>query len=168
MIIDSFVYWQRESGAGIANARVVEGEEGAQRARPRRDSKITPASMRVLLMFSVKRGERRLGRIECGEDIAARESEMNYMPRVPVVEKPNSVETELKRMTEDNYSLMVSLQLTQEKLDWAREELKDNDVLTESVWKAAKASSRDGGGQAEELGEVTKCRRYEACVQGNF
>lgn len=63
------------------------------------------------------------------------------------MEKLNSVAEKLREMKEKHQSFIVSLQLTQKKLERVRGELEENGVLNGSPRKAARARSRGGGGR---------------------
>lgn len=78
-----------------------------------------------------------------------KEDDVSRFSRLVAVEKLNSVKMKLRRMKEDHYSLMVSLQLTQKESTWLRGDLKQKHVLTESLREVAKARKRDRERQRE-------------------
>lgn len=84
-----------------------------------------------------------------------------------VLEKLNSVEEEPKNMGKDHYSLKVCLKTTQKELERDSGELREKDVLTDSLQKAAKAGQRDGRGQGRP-GETMERRQYEIVCTNAF
>lgn len=72
----------------------------------------------------------------------AKETGKSYVPRKVVLEKLNLVQEKLESKKKDHYSLTISLQLPQKKLDRVRGELKEKKGVIESSWEAAKAKKR--------------------------
>lgn len=70
------------------------------------------------------------------------------------MEKSDSIKKVLKEIKKDHYSLIVSLWLTQRKLERVREELKEKYVLTESsrmrAWRRDVTRGRQKGGLRKE------------------
>lgn len=75
------------------------------------------------------------------------------------------VNGDLKKMTEDQYGLMVRWQLTQKKLELVRGDLKGKHVLAESLPEATKARKRCSARRKMEWENVSNSRQYEICVQ---
>lgn len=63
------------------------------------------------------------------------------------MKKLYTVNRKLKNMKEDHYILMVSPQLTQKELEPVRKELKERDLPTENLQKAAKTRKPGEGGK---------------------
>lgn len=77
----------------------------------------------------------------------ARESSLSFLLRMVVAEKLDSVETELEKMKEKNYSLRVGLQWMQKKLELVRGALKQKGILVESLREAARERKHGRGGR---------------------
>lgn len=168
---DKFVDRQRESSEGIENAGVGEDKEGVRTAGPRRGSKRMPQGKRMVRKISGKRAERRAEQLDGGAEMEASGADLSYVPRMAVAEKLNSVKVKLKKMNEDQYSLMVSLQLAQKELKRVKGESKKKDVLIESLREAAKAKKPGGRGQERGPGESNEpptvrdlCARMGLCL----
>lgn len=63
---------------------------------------------------------------------------------------------------------MVSLKLTQKELERRRGEIKEEDVVIESLWEAAMIRTVAKQGKRRGAGEVTKRQRYDIGVQECF
>lgn len=115
-----------------------------------------------------KSGENRAERLEHNAEVEVSESGINYVLRMVVVEILNSVKGELKKMKEDDYSLVERLQLAQKELASVRGELKEKVFLLESLRKAAGVKKGSRRGQKRRTEQVSKPRRSETCVQEWF
>lgn len=71
-------------------------------------------------------------------------------------------------MKGDDYSLMISLHLTQKKPERVMGDLKEKNVLMESLQEACKAKRRAERTQRKRSGETTRLWRCGACVQECF
>lgn len=83
----------------------------------------------------------------------ARDNDISCVPRIVVVEKLTSVKAELKKLTENHYSVMVCLQCTQSKLEWVSRESKEKNDLTETLLERPKRRNVAEGGRGEGRGK---------------
>lgn len=80
-------------------------------------------------------------RLYCGAETKAGEGDISFLPRMVVAEKLNSGKEKPKKMQEDLYSLTVSSQLTQKKVEWVRGELIEKNSPTDSLRKASRGEN---------------------------
>lgn len=144
---------------------MAEGEKGVGTAGPQHGSKVAPKGMRVVRRTSGRRVKKREERLDDGVDMKARKGDTSCVPRMTVLEKLSSAKRERKKIRGNHYSLMVSFQLTQMKLERVKRGLKVRNVLAESLREATKAKNRGEGGQERGPREVKKRRQSENCMQ---
>lgn len=96
------------------------------------------------------------------------EGDIICVPRLVLVESLNSLKRELIKMMEDRSSKRISLQVTQKELDLVNGELREHDVLTESLREAARAEKRGEAGSRKMPREMTKSRELDVCVREWF
>lgn len=77
--------------------------------------------MLVMRRVSGEREEERADRLDCMAELGAREGYGSCFPREVLVKKSNSVKLELVEKRKGSYSLLVSLQLKQNKLEQVEE-----------------------------------------------
>lgn len=87
-----------------------------------------------------------------------KEGNRSYWRRTMLVSKQISVKIELKEMKKDHCSPMLSLQLTQKKLERERENSKKKRFMLQILRKAAKAEKQGTEGHERRPGKAQKSR----------
>lgn len=80
----------------------AESKEGLRPARLWQNARETQEFIRVMGRANLKRRESGAKRLDVGVEIKAREGSIDYVPRMAVVEKLNSVSGELKKLRESH------------------------------------------------------------------
>lgn len=130
----------------------------------------TPEGMRVRRNVFFPRNDGDAARNVMANSVSVLEEEgydedIVLLPRSMLIERVNMVMGQLGRMKEENYSVMVSLKLTQLELERAMEEMMKQNVLIESLREAAKG--RISGEERLQMGSRLR-RRYTIGVQECF
>lgn len=87
------------------------------------------------------------------------------LPRMEPVQKFISAKTNLQKIKEDYYSVMVSLRLPQNEPERLVQKLKEKDVVIDSFREAARAEKRRGEKEEIQTEAVKKRRKYNIEVQ---
>lgn len=103
-----------------------------------------------------QKGERDAEWFDGNAEMQAKEGDISYPFEKAVMGKLNSVNRELKKINMSLYSVIESSLLTQKELKRVTGELKEKDVLIESLRGAADAQKPGREGQGRRPSEVTK------------
>lgn len=110
--MQAFVDLQRKSKEEMSNTEQAESEEDLERAERRRSSAGTLEGMRVIKIVNGKRDEKIAESLDGGAGMEFTKGERSYLLRMGLKEKLISVKEKLRKMKDNHYSLVVSVQLT--------------------------------------------------------